>query len=261
MSVELVLEDLKKRYGDRKVLYASDIAAIIGESLAGTQRLLRTRSLPFPVVNVGRHCGVSLYAVALWLAECDSHEVGASQVPSTLPGKAQKRADQTRASVSTAGDCHDPESKGQASGDSLVAQIMAMRHDAARFISDQLTQQNHLPRQHMKYWRSVVKHLMFAPIASPSWVLRVVRATSLHEQNTMQRVYDPDGLEYALSDSAAYFSDDDAGVFHLTVRDSKTRKTVLEVMGQGRHQYVMIDEVGFSAIASVSSVLRSSLKF
>lgn len=257
MSVDLILEDLKKRYGDRKVLYARDIAEIIGESLAGARRLLRTRSLPFRVINVGRHSGVSLYSVALWLAECESHEIGSSQLPSTSQGKVQKRADRAVAQVPTAGDSHDTESKGQASGGSLVAQIMAMRHDVAKFIANHLAKQSGLPRHHMQYWQAVVKHLMFAPIASPSWVLRVARATSLLERFMMQRVYDTDDLEYALRDSAAYFLDHEVGVLHLIIRDSNARRTVLEVMGQGRHKFIMVDEVGFSAIGSVSSALQS----
>lgn len=245
MSVELVLEDLKKRYGDRKVLYARDIAEIIGESPSRVQRLLRARSLPFPVIHVGRHNGVSLYAVAQWLAEGESLEAGSRQVPGDAQGKGRKSAERTLPPVPTGVDCHAPEIDGQANGTSLVAQIMAMRHDAARFISDRLLCLNELPRSDFQYWRSVVKHLMLAPIASPSWVLKVVRTVSLVEQSTVQRVYDVNGLEQALSDGVACLSDDEGRVLHLTLKDSKTRKTVLEVIGQGRQQFVVIDEVGF----------------
>jgi len=245
VSVELVLEDLKKRYGDRKVLYARDIAEIIGESPSRVQRLLRARSLPFPVIHVGRHNGVSLYAVAQWLSEGESLETASCQVSGDAQGKGRKSAERTLTPVPAGVDCHDPETNGQANGTSLVAQIMAMRHDAARFISDRLLWLNDLPRRDFQYWRSVVKHLMLAPIGSPSWVLKVVRTVSLVEQSTVQRVYDVNGLEQALSDGVACLSDDEGRVLHLTLKDSKTRKTVLEVIGQGRQQFVVIDEVGF----------------
>ncbi len=93
MSVELVLEDLKKRYGDRKVLYARDIAEIIGESPSRVQRLLRARSLPFPVIHVGRHNGVSLYAVAQWLAVGESVET--APLKSTLKARASSKSIRT----------------------------------------------------------------------------------------------------------------------------------------------------------------------
>lgn len=247
MSVELVLEDLKRRYGDRKVLYARDIAEIIGESPSRVQRLLRARSLPFPVIHVGRHNGVSLYAVAQWLAEGESLETESCQMFGDAQGKGRKSVERTLTPVPAGVDCHDPEINDQANGTSLVAQIKAMRHDAARFISSQLLGLNERPRSDFQYWLSVVKYLLFRPVASTGWILKVVRTVSLVEQSTMQRVYDANGFELALSDCVACFSDDEVGLLHLTLKDSKTRKTVLEVIGQGRQQFVVIDEVGFVA--------------
>lgn len=246
MSVELVLEDLKKRYGDRKVLYARDIAEIIGQSPARVQRLMRTRSLPFSVINVGRQSGVSLYAVALWLAKGELHGMVLDHVIGASDWNDSGSSDVAKDEASAREDHVDAGNESCTSNGSLLAKILAMRHDAARFIVDQVSRDKYLLRKEVHFWCSVVKHLMFDRVHSPGWVLRAVRTVTMVEQTMIRHVYDGNGLEDAMRDIAAYISDDITQAVHLTLKDAVAGKTVIEVMRQGQEKFVLLDSVGFS---------------
>lgn len=254
MSVELVLEDLKKRYGDRKVLYARDIAEIIGQSPARVQRLMRTRSLPFSSFNVGRQSGVSLYAVALWLAGGEPDGVVSDRIFQAFDGKDYVSPDVAKSAASAEAGNVGAGKDDRSSSASLVSQILAMRHDAARFIVCQVSMDQYLPRKEVHFWWSVVKHLMFDHVHSPGWVLRVVRIVTMAEQNIIHQFYDTNGLEHAIRDMAAYVSDDMTWAVHLTLKDAVVGKTVVEVMRQGQEKFVLIDRVGFSGYQKATSI-------
>lgn len=71
MSNAIVLDDLKKRFGDKVLLTPSDIAPLIAMS-ENAQASLRCRGrFPIPVKKIGKRIGVTIYALAEYLATGD----------------------------------------------------------------------------------------------------------------------------------------------------------------------------------------------
>ena len=65
MSFEAVLNDLRAIFGPAKsVLYAADIAQILGKSVSAVYSLKADGGLPFPVIEVGGRPAVSIYEAA-----------------------------------------------------------------------------------------------------------------------------------------------------------------------------------------------------
>ena len=61
MTVGLVLNDLRARYGPRLVLYAEDLALLLGESEEALANLINCQSLPFSVKIMGSRRCVDIY--------------------------------------------------------------------------------------------------------------------------------------------------------------------------------------------------------
>lgn len=68
MNVQTILDDLSKQFGKRKVLYAEDVAEILGISVGASYSLKSRGGLSLPVVETGGRPGVSIYAMAEFLA-------------------------------------------------------------------------------------------------------------------------------------------------------------------------------------------------
>lgn len=63
-----ILEDLQKTFGDRKFLSPADIAPIIYTSTQ-TQANMRSKGIfPLPTFKQGKKVGITIYALADWLA-------------------------------------------------------------------------------------------------------------------------------------------------------------------------------------------------
>lgn len=77
MQVEMILKDLRQQFGKKSVLYAEDIAEVLGISLSASYSLKSRGGLNLPVVETGGRAGVSIYAVAEWLAGVDESSVKA----------------------------------------------------------------------------------------------------------------------------------------------------------------------------------------
>jgi len=71
MNIEIILKDLREQFGQQTVLYAEDIAKLLGEDHRVVQSLLKANSLPITVKKVRTRLGVSIYEVAEWLATSD----------------------------------------------------------------------------------------------------------------------------------------------------------------------------------------------
>lgn len=68
MDAEVILKDLRNQFGQKSVFYAEDIAAVLGRSVEAVYSLKSRGSLNLPVIETGGRPGVSIYAVAEWLA-------------------------------------------------------------------------------------------------------------------------------------------------------------------------------------------------
>ena len=68
MNIEIILKDLREQFGQQTVLYAEDIAKLLGEDHRVVKSLLKANSLPIAVKKVRTRLGVSIYEVAEWLA-------------------------------------------------------------------------------------------------------------------------------------------------------------------------------------------------
>lgn len=68
---EMVLADLKQRFGDKVMLSPSDIAPVIASSPAVQANLRLQNRFPIPVRKVGKKVGVTIYHLAEYLSTGD----------------------------------------------------------------------------------------------------------------------------------------------------------------------------------------------
>ncbi len=71
MNTALIVEDLRKTFGQQSVLYADDIAKLIGSDHRVVKSLEAHHAIPLPTMKIGNKTCVSIYAVASWLASSD----------------------------------------------------------------------------------------------------------------------------------------------------------------------------------------------
>lgn len=68
---DLILSDLRNQFGKQSILYAEDLADLLGKSKEAVLALHGRNSLPFPVKKVGGRIGVSIFDVADYLSESE----------------------------------------------------------------------------------------------------------------------------------------------------------------------------------------------
>lgn len=71
MTKEEVLADLRTQFGKQSVLYAEDLADLLGKSKEAVLALHGRNSLPFPVKKIGGRIGVSIFDVADYLSDSE----------------------------------------------------------------------------------------------------------------------------------------------------------------------------------------------
>lgn len=245
MSVELVLEDLKKQFGDRRVLYAIDVATILGSSHDRVRRLFNAGSLPLKLIDVGGQRGVSLYAMAQWLSE------GEPQGPESPPiddhgGNKRSTAIPASQDRSSPGQLNAEVRDAKANqGRSLVAKIMSMRHDAASFVVSEVSSCSTLTDSERDFWWSVVKNMDVDRGVVPGLTLKVVRSVTQFEQSTTLRVFHRDELERVRKDVIGLLSDQAPLAVRITLRDAYGVGILLKVMRIGQNRIFVTDRIGF----------------
>ena len=127
MTIELVLSDLRARFGNSSVLYPPDLAVILGKSEKAMANLITRQALPFQVkMLAGRRC-VDIYQIASWLA-------ASAPVPEVVaPENANEK------SSARTGTASKPLSRSTASApvrSKMADQILRMRHEQAGFLAD-----------------------------------------------------------------------------------------------------------------------------
>lgn len=138
MEFSVVLNHLQTQFSGQLVLYANDIAKVLGKSEKAIAHLIARDQLPFKVKMLGGLRCVDIFQVAQWLASEQevAQEVVASpaKVVKSLAAVKRPKVQKTPKVVpngSVAG--------AQAKPGSMAASILAMRHDApqamARFAS------------------------------------------------------------------------------------------------------------------------------
>lgn len=149
-----VLTQLQAQFPDRLVLYAPDIARVLGKSEKALGHLIARGQLPFPLKKLGgKHC-VSLHHVAEWLESTEDPK----PVPFSKPPErtTRRRSSGTRSGIGArlmemrleaarvllAGDVFSAEvaealSRGTAAG-ALVVSLRCWRKAGERLVSAQL---------------------------------------------------------------------------------------------------------------------------
>lgn len=79
---DYILSDLRVQFGKQSVLYAEDLADLLGKSKEAVLALHGRNSLPFPVKKIGGRIGVSIFDVADYLS--DSEKVQAKKGSSLI---------------------------------------------------------------------------------------------------------------------------------------------------------------------------------
>lgn len=97
MTSKDVLDDLRVQGFAASVLYADDIAKILGKTRGAVYSLKADEGLPFPVIEVGGRPAVSIYAVAAVLAgeqpPASKPSAPDPAAPAPVPAPKRKRAD------------------------------------------------------------------------------------------------------------------------------------------------------------------------
>jgi hypothetical protein len=126
MSIELILRDLRDRFGNRLVLYSPDLAVILDTTEEAMTNLITRQELPFQVKLIGDRRCVDIYQIATWLA-------ASGLVPVAVAPKEAKQK-----SGSPTGTAAKPSSRSTASTpvrSKMAEQILRMRHEKAGLLA------------------------------------------------------------------------------------------------------------------------------
>lgn len=97
MTSKDVLDDLRAQGFAASVLYANDIAKILGKTRGAVYSLKADEGLPFPIIEVGGRPAVSIYAAAAVLAgeqpPASKPSIPDPAAPTPMPAPKRKRAD------------------------------------------------------------------------------------------------------------------------------------------------------------------------
>ena len=94
MDAKAILADLREQFGRQNVLYADDLAELLGKSKQALANLIHRGGLPLTIKKVGGRLCVSIYDVAEWLAnggEAPKKAANAINLPAPLPTPARHR--------------------------------------------------------------------------------------------------------------------------------------------------------------------------
>lgn len=155
MDAKTILADLQLRFPRKVWLSPKDLADIIDKSEQAQANLRHRGNFPLPIKKVGRKVGVSIYAVAEWLADEGSTSIEA----------AANTAPQTRKAKNTVPD----RSKPTRSRPSLGASLMALRtaHEFQMSLIDEL-EKIHLHNESEKAAKKAEKARKKAGDTSPA---------------------------------------------------------------------------------------------
>lgn len=84
---EIILEDLKRKFGDKAILSPKELAPILHTSESAQSNMRAAGTFPLPVMKQGAKIGVSVYVLAKWLADGDVPACAKKNdpVPTLLP--------------------------------------------------------------------------------------------------------------------------------------------------------------------------------
>lgn len=68
---EIILEDLKRKFGDKAILSPKELAPILNTSESAQSNMRAAGTFPLRVVKLGTKIGVPIYELAKWLAGGD----------------------------------------------------------------------------------------------------------------------------------------------------------------------------------------------
>ena len=150
MTVELVLNDLRARYGPRLVLYAEDLALLLGESEEALANLINYQSLPFSVKIMGSRRCVDIYQIAQWLAHGGVAPVAAQPEASPPNLTAQPREPESVLS---------PPPAAAPARTKIANQILSMRHKNAGLLAAFTFR--HIDQNELLFIMDVIEQMVF----------------------------------------------------------------------------------------------------
>ena len=92
MDAAAKLKDLRDQFGKKSVLFAEDIAELIGADHATVKKIKSGMGIPLPLKKVGSQYGVPIHDLADWLASPDAPKKPKSAKKSFEPLEKPKRA-------------------------------------------------------------------------------------------------------------------------------------------------------------------------
>lgn len=92
MDAEAKLKDLREIFGKKSVLFAEDIAELIGADHATVKKIESGYGIPLPLKKVGNRYGVAIYDVADWLSSPDAPKKPKSSKKAIAPLGKPKRS-------------------------------------------------------------------------------------------------------------------------------------------------------------------------
>tara|TARA_R110001583_G_scaffold191541_1_gene356825 strand:- start:15659 stop:16378 length:720 start_codon:yes stop_codon:yes gene_type:complete len=119
MSFEQIFNHLQTKYPDQLVLYARDLAQVLGKSEKALAHLIARDQLPFHVKTLGGRKCVAIHEVAQWLASTGDESFESVQEKGSRGKRARPRA--------TADSAPEP----RAPKGSIAARIMQARYEGA----------------------------------------------------------------------------------------------------------------------------------
>lgn len=93
MGAESKLNDIHKQFGKKVILYAEDIAELIGEDHQAVKAVKAGMGIPLPLKKIRGRYGISTVDVAAWLSTPDAPKApkksGASSPPLSKPSRSR----------------------------------------------------------------------------------------------------------------------------------------------------------------------------
>ena len=223
MDFSVVLNHLQNQFSGQMVLYANDIAKVLGKSEKSVAHLIARGQLPFKVKMLGGMRCVDIFQVAQWLASDQevAQEVIAGPKKPSKSGKgvvAVKGPNmQKRPAVAPA----KPAVEAQPKAGGMIAAILAMRHDAQQAM-DRFANGLH-DVDEMAFMHEVLEQFFY-----PAEMLAANFVVTL-------KTFAPRGYQSLLQESRSYFPSKEEACIFLTMklvvlRDSKRKRVSHLVM-------------------------------
>lgn len=120
VTFEQILQHIQAQYPGQLVLYAADLAKVLGKTEKALAHLISRDQLPFELKSLGGRKCVDIFQLAAWLTRVEEEAQASAPAP-----RGRRRAGAAQAAAVTP-------TKERGSKGRIGARLMEMRHEAAR---------------------------------------------------------------------------------------------------------------------------------